>query len=242
MTVAACYSKNGKEAVQPLPPGLAERLAPWLATPTRGRPVFAIPDRTAEMIRVDLAAASIEYETASGVVDFHALRGCYISYLVSSGALVKTCQTLARHSTPSLTIGIYAKASLHDIAGAMDALPEMTPCRPEPEALAATGTGGGPISKPLSLHFPYGGDGSGRELSVIGGNEHENVSPHVLLTSGPDSNQTGTLDAQGRVLSAPVSECRRWESNPHGGSPPEDFKSSVDFAQTYWGKGFTSPV
>src|SRR3979409_1014943 len=24
-----------------------------------------------------------------------------------------------------------------------------------------------------------------------------------------------------------LSECRRWESNPHGGSPPEDFKSSA---------------
>ena len=33
-------------------------------------------------------------------------------------------------------------------------------------------------------------------------------------------------DAQERVLSGCVSECRRWESNPHGGSPPEDFKST----------------
>ena len=59
---------------------------------------------------------------------------------MSSGASVKTCQTLARHSTPSLTIGIYAKASLHDISGAVDALPDLTPEAPAPEALAATGT------------------------------------------------------------------------------------------------------
>ena len=131
-TVPAGYTKNGKEAVQPLPAALADRLAPWLATLPPGRPVFNLPDRTAEMIRVDLEAAGIAYETPSGVVDFHALRGAYISNLVSSGASVKTCQVLARHSTPSLTIGIYAKASLHDIKGAVDALPDLTPDRPEP--------------------------------------------------------------------------------------------------------------
>ncbi|MGZ3385796.1 MAG: tyrosine-type recombinase/integrase, partial [Isosphaeraceae bacterium] len=77
--------------------------------------------RTAdEMLAIDLKAAGIEPESDSGIVDFHALRGTYISHLVSSGASVKTCQTLARHSSPVLTIGIYAKASLHDIAGAVE--------------------------------------------------------------------------------------------------------------------------
>lgn len=143
-TVLACYAKNGKEAVQPLPPSLASWLAPWLATLPPERPVFDLPDRTAEMLRVDLAAAGIPYETPSGFCDFHSLRGCYVSYLVSSGASVKTCQTLARHSTPSLTIGIYAKASLHDISGAVDALPDLGPSSQAPEAVAATGTDGRP--------------------------------------------------------------------------------------------------
>jgi hypothetical protein len=99
-----------------------------------------MPTRTAEMLRRDLKAAGIPYETDSGVADFHSLRGCYSSYLVSSGASVKTCQTLARHSTPSLTIGVYAKASLHDISGAVEALPDLTPARPQPETLRTTGT------------------------------------------------------------------------------------------------------
>ena len=90
---------------------------------------------------MDLKAADVPYETDSGVVDFHSLRGCYISYIVSSGASVKTCQTLARHSTPSLTIGIYAKASLHDISGAVEALPDLT-AKSEHEVLRATGTDG----------------------------------------------------------------------------------------------------
>ena len=76
-----------------------------------------MPDKTAVMIRHDLEAAGIPYETREGRVDFHSLRATYVSALVASGASVKVCQTLARHSTPSLTIGVYARASLHDIAG-----------------------------------------------------------------------------------------------------------------------------
>jgi len=49
-----------------------------------------MPVKTAELIRADLAAAAIPYETDSGVADFHSLRGVYISNLVASGASVKT--------------------------------------------------------------------------------------------------------------------------------------------------------
>ncbi len=141
VTARACYTKNGKPAVQPLAMSLADRLRPWLVQRAPGRPVFeGMPRRTAEMLRRDLKAAGIPYETDSGFADFHSLRGCYISYLVSSGASVKTCQTLARHSTPSLTIGIYAKASLHDINGAVEGLPDLTTRKTPPEALRMTGT------------------------------------------------------------------------------------------------------
>jgi hypothetical protein len=54
--------------------------------------------------------------------------------VVNSGASVKTCQTLARHSTPVLTIGVYAKKSLHDLAGAVEALPDLTPKSPPGKA------------------------------------------------------------------------------------------------------------
>ena len=109
------------------------------------------------MLAIDLKAAGIDSRDDSGIVDFHALRGTYISHLVSSGASVKTCQVLARHSTPSLTIGIYAKASLHDINGAVESLPDLTPrdSTPETEKLAATGTDGQPISKALCPPFAH---------------------------------------------------------------------------------------
>ncbi len=225
-TVAACYTKNGKEAVQPLPPALASRLAPWIATLPAGRPIFTLSDRTAEMIRFDLEAAGLPYETPSGFADFHSLRGVYISNLVASGASVKTCQVLARHSTPSLTIGIYAKASLHDIKGAVASLPDPSWGNSRPGAMAATGTNGA-ISKAPSLSLPYGGDGTGRNPSVTGGNDDLNIGERALNSPLPEAVSLQGFDATSRILSGPVIECRRWESNPQGGSPPEDFKSSA---------------
>jgi hypothetical protein len=61
---------------------------------------------------------------------------------VSSGASVKTCQTLARHADPKLTIGIYAKASTLDVEAAVENLPDLTPADLEPEVMRATGTDG----------------------------------------------------------------------------------------------------
>lgn len=170
MTLQAAYAKNGREAVQPLPPMLAERLAPWLATLPLGRPIFNLTKRTAEMLQVDLEAAGIPYETASGTCDFHALRGAYISNLVASGASVKVCQTLARHSTPSLTIGIYARASLHDISGAVNGLPDSSPPTPTTRPMAATGTDGQQINKLLPFPFPTEGSdrvGTCRSLANV---------------------------------------------------------------------------
>ena len=94
-TVPAAYTKNGRLAVQPLPQWLADRLSPWLALKAPGRPVFEeLVKRTSEMLQRDLKAAGIPYETDSGVVDFHALRGTYISHLVSSALR-------SRHARPS---------------------------------------------------------------------------------------------------------------------------------------------
>ena len=181
-TVPAAYTKNGKLACQPLPQWLVDRLRPWLSLKAPGRPVFeGMTKRTSEMLQGDLERAGIPYETDSGAVDFHALRGTYISHLVSSGASVKTCQTLARHSTPSLTIGLYAKASLHDIGGAVDALPDLTPKQPvESEALAATGT--------------YGATGTATSVQLVDTDDSTQtqclklLSSSVRLNSSHDSN------------------------------------------------------
>ena len=57
----------------------------------------------------DLEAAGIPKHTPEGKVDFHACRVAYISLLFEAGASTKEAQTLARHSTPDLTLNTYAR-------------------------------------------------------------------------------------------------------------------------------------
>ena len=66
----------------------------------------------------------------------------YITWLVQSGANIKTVQELARHSTPLLTLGTYAHMSLPDAQAALAGLPGNTPAptTSKPVALRATGT------------------------------------------------------------------------------------------------------
>jgi integrase len=167
VTVDAAYSKRRRQDVQPIRSDLTEILRPWLAEQPVGALVFGnLPGGTARMLRSDLAAARkkwiadaendgeeqdrrersefLQYENAAGeVADFHgATRHGYISAIVAGGASVKTAQELARHSTPVLTIGRYSHARLHDLTGALEALPDLQP-KPtdtQPQAMAATGT------------------------------------------------------------------------------------------------------
>ncbi len=49
-------------------------------------------------------------------------------------------QDLARHSDPKLTMNVYTRLGVHDLAGALDRLPTASPERPDRDALRATGT------------------------------------------------------------------------------------------------------
>ena len=165
ITVRAAYSKRKRDDRQPITPDLVAVLVPWLAAKPRGKAVFAMPHRTkvADMLRADAGAARevwigdvagkaqedrqkttflADTDASGSTLDFHGLRVSYISWLVESGASVKTCQELARHSTPVLTIGCYARMSLHDQGKALAGLPGagLTPPASEPMTMKATGT------------------------------------------------------------------------------------------------------
>ncbi len=87
----------------------------------------------------------LRYRNAAGeVADFHSTRHTFISGIVAGGASVKVAQELARHSTPTLTIGRYSHTRLHDVAAALDSLPDLDATQPvnQPAMLAATGTDG----------------------------------------------------------------------------------------------------
>jgi integrase/recombinase XerD len=162
VTVEAAYSKHRRRDEQPIRCDLADLLRPWLANKELGRPVFNMPDKPVKLILADLAAARevwikearsedeqnkrgrttfLAYrDGANRVADFHALRHTYISRLVASGANIKVAQELARHSSPTLTLGRYAHVQLIDQARALDALPAIQAPRADVAALVATGT------------------------------------------------------------------------------------------------------
>lgn len=93
MSVLAGYTKNRELAVQPIPRARADRFAPWLATLPAGRPIFLLPARMADVIRVDLHAAGIEPGTPEGRINLHVLRGVYITNLVEAETSVKSVRS-----------------------------------------------------------------------------------------------------------------------------------------------------
>lgn len=109
VTLSGEHTKNRKPVVQPISHELAKKLGELV----EGRPahelLFRIPEKTAKMLRFDLENAGIPYEVDGKVVDFHSLRGTYISLLVESGVNIKVVQKLARHSTITLTMDTYAQ-------------------------------------------------------------------------------------------------------------------------------------
>ena len=141
VTVEAAYAKSGEKVDQPIRRDLADILRPWLATRPSDGPVLPLPDRTADMLKVDLKAAGAPYVDASGrIADFHALRVTYITAIVKGGATVKQAQSLSRHSDPKLTLNVYAKLGINDLASALDALPAVEKSCSNVAAMKAAGT------------------------------------------------------------------------------------------------------
>jgi integrase len=138
-------TKNGKCAEQPLLLNLATELKAWLVAKAPGRPIFALPEKTAKMLHADLRRCKIKpMDAKKRVVDCHSLRYAYISALARAGIPLKVAQTLARHSDPKLTMNIYAHLTPYDLHGAVaDALPDLTSgSENADDTVAATGTFG----------------------------------------------------------------------------------------------------
>jgi integrase len=120
----ASYAKNGTQAYQPLPPALVPVLRAYLTQRPGDEPVFPgyWRQRASELLQADLAAAGVPYVVDGEYADFHSLRCLFVTSLCRAGVPAHTAQTLARHSTPVLTLGTYAKATNAEAARAVASL------------------------------------------------------------------------------------------------------------------------
>lgn len=128
LKLRAEWTKNRKDGVQPLPIQLAAALA---ENARAGGPqkhyeefyaksnvsakapedvLLYVPSHPSRELDKDLVAAGIPKKTDEGKLDFHACRVAYVTLVLEAGATAKEAQSLARHSNPSLTMNIYARA------------------------------------------------------------------------------------------------------------------------------------
>jgi integrase len=211
VNLAAEIAKNGKPVRQPLPADLAEALRDYLAGKPARSPVWpgTWPDAAADMLRLDLDQAGIPYAVDGPdgplYADFHALRHSFIALLDKSGATLKEAMQLARHSDPKLTMAVYGRAALNDLAAAVDRLPGLMGATLEPAALRLTGTDSGPQESGLVTGRVTGAsDGQGREAS-------EGVASVLSGEGKADSTEPQDLTgfaASGRQASAAVASPR----------------------------------
>jgi integrase len=99
---------------------LTARLAAYCAGKDSETPLFNMPTRAARELQKDAKSAGISLETSEGKIDFHALRVTFISMLDRNGVTVRQGMELARHTTPGLTFGTYARATAGGLRDIME--------------------------------------------------------------------------------------------------------------------------
>ena len=187
ITIAAAYAKNRRQDTLPLRRDTAKLLAKHLQGKMPVAAAFAMPQpsRVVKMFRADLDSAReawlqdagsnaegqkraetrfLSYCDGAGrVADFHALRHTFISNLAGAGVHPKTAQTLARHSTITLTMDRYSHVYRNDLTAALDALPDLS----QPAFYSYTSTGTDEVAACLSP--PLSPVGDSRQSSVESG-------------------------------------------------------------------------
>jgi integrase len=160
VTVETCYSKHRQKDVLPLRADLAAELQSYVADKLPGARVFTVSDKTADMIKADLADTRIPYRDESGrVCDFHSLRYTFITNLRHAPSRV--AQALARHRSSAMT-DRYTHIRLQDERAAVESLPDLS--QPSRESQKKVKTGTYDTAEILSKSYFSGGqDGTNRD-------------------------------------------------------------------------------
>lgn len=207
VTLAARKNKNRKLKVQPIPPDLAQLLRDYLKDRPAGQPIWpgkwASDRRGGEMLHLDLDSVGIPYsvEGPDGPLfaDFHALRHTYLTLGSRAGIDLRTLQELAGHSTPTLTAR-YSHRRLHDLAGAVEKLPDFLPREQEAEQQTAILKATGTDPNPMRAYTPLTqtSDGRASPVMVPDGEERDREEN----TTGPNHLQLQGVEARCEPLMA----------------------------------------
>ena len=120
-------AKNKRHTRLSITPELAGRMRELLRRKSPTARAFAVPLKTAEMLKFDLDRAGIPFRNSQDeVFDFHALRVQCASSLARANVHVKVMQERLRHSTSKLTLDIYSRLSQSEQdQTAVEALPRL---------------------------------------------------------------------------------------------------------------------
>lgn len=127
LLLRAQWTKNRQSGFQPIPGFLVDHLLAFAETGEAKKlyethyarrdattkipenPLLYVPTNTSRVLDDLLKKAGIPKRTAEGKLDFHACRNSFITLITDGNATLKEAQTLARHSTPQLTMNVYSR-------------------------------------------------------------------------------------------------------------------------------------
>ncbi len=122
LPLGADFTKNRKNARQPITRELAQKLLESTRNGPEDAPLLDIPLQKAwKNLKCDLVKAGISATTDSGKASWHSLRKCFVNAVVRSGADLKTVMELARHSTAALSMEVYASTDAARLRQAAEA-------------------------------------------------------------------------------------------------------------------------
>ena len=214
-------TKNKKLARQYIQPELAMELQNLVGRKLAGVTVFQMPKEhdVADMLRADMAAARLAWlntfqepqerierdasdflqsvDSEGERLDFHSLRHTCASWLIKSGADVKTVQTIMRHSDIRLTMDRYGHLFPGSEAAAIE---RIRWAFTQPGELRKTGTTPTALATALTVR---GGAGRCDSLPLTTANHHQDSNEKTPRFPENDEEKAGFSV-----------ERLRWELNP----------------------------
>ena len=173
------FSKDRKEHRQVIPRELADKLAELAKAKLPNDRLLGIPKGPdpAAYITEDYTRAGVKMSREEGRASWHSLRKVFINNVVQCGADLKTIMTLARHSSATMSMDVYAKAKPDLLRATAEAATERVK-----KAVAASACCTGVASAKVvnsESRASEGADMTLQELKMVGDTGFEPVTPSL---------------------------------------------------------------